>query len=158
MWSFLQLIYWVATFCSLKLILLDIVSLFLNALVCGTGTRVKRFIVAVLVCIEADSQKHSVYASHLVNGPVLWRDAWNCMALYPCYDTGFDLISHCCNLIMNSLDAIDLGLPSCVTICFHNHAFNVFLQYGPALGGCTEQDVNLLYNTKFGSPVWSVVT
>ena len=53
---------------------------------------------------------------------------------------------------MNSLNAIDLGLPSYVAICFHNH---VFLQYGPALGGCTEQDVNLLYNTKFGGRVQS---
>ena len=59
------------------------------------------------------------------------------------------------NRLRCSLNATDLGLPSSVAICFHNHIFNIFLQYDPMLGGCTEQDVNLLYNTEFGAPqIW----
>ena len=43
------------------------------------------------MCIEADCQEHSVYASYLVDGPVLWSDAWNCLALHPCHNAGSDL-------------------------------------------------------------------
>jgi len=42
----------------------------------------------LLFCITADSQEHSVHASHLVTGSVLRQYARQCLAPSSCYSTG----------------------------------------------------------------------